>query len=152
MLSSTKPPYTVTGIIIHKLAASLFKPRGSKRGEKVAAYSPEITVQTQTQSPVYYSHNHQSITDTITSLLQTQSPVYYSHNHQSITVTNTITSPLKSQSPVYYSHRVCVCVCEYLQWERLLSFPDSLVVVWHLRHHLIGTLLSTQTAPCCLQS
>src|SRR4029434_10461136 len=39
-----KPPYTVTGIIIHKLAASLFKPRGSKRGKKVAAYSPEITV------------------------------------------------------------------------------------------------------------
>ena len=29
---------------IHKLAASLFKPRGSKRGKKVAAYSPEITV------------------------------------------------------------------------------------------------------------
>jgi hypothetical protein len=26
------------------LAASLFKPRGSKRGKKVAAYSPEITV------------------------------------------------------------------------------------------------------------
>src|SRR4029434_2022866 len=42
--SNTKPPYTVTGIIIHKLAASLFKPRGSKRGKKVAAYSPEITV------------------------------------------------------------------------------------------------------------
>ena len=44
--SSTKPPYTVTGIIIHKLAASLFKPRGSKRGKKVAAYSPENTVVT----------------------------------------------------------------------------------------------------------
>src|SRR4029434_5518245 len=42
--SNTKPPYTVTGIIIHKLAASLFKPRGSKRAKKVAAYSPEITV------------------------------------------------------------------------------------------------------------
>src|SRR4029434_4544143 len=41
---NTKPPYTVTGIIIHKLAASLFKPRGSTRGKKVAAYSPEITV------------------------------------------------------------------------------------------------------------
>src|SRR4029434_7808513 len=41
---NAKPPYTVTGIIIHKLAAALFKPRGSKRGEKVAAYSPEITV------------------------------------------------------------------------------------------------------------
>src|SRR4029434_3728054 len=41
---NTKPPYTVTGIIIHKLAASLFKPRGSKHGKKVAAYSPEITV------------------------------------------------------------------------------------------------------------
>src|SRR4029434_8120840 len=41
---NTKPPYTVTGIIIHKLAASLFKPQGSKRGKKVAAYSPEITV------------------------------------------------------------------------------------------------------------
>src|SRR4029434_586566 len=36
--------HKATGIIIHKLAASLFKPRGSKRGEKVAAYSPEITV------------------------------------------------------------------------------------------------------------
>src|SRR4029434_5710139 len=42
--ANTKPPYTVTGIIIHKLAASLFKPRGSKRGKKVAAYSPENTV------------------------------------------------------------------------------------------------------------
>src|SRR4029434_10826689 len=41
---NTKTPYTVTVIIIHKLAASLFKPRGSKRGKKVAAYSPEITV------------------------------------------------------------------------------------------------------------
>src|SRR4029434_3288993 len=41
---NTKTPYTVTGIIIHKLAASLFKPRGSKRGKKVAAYSPENTV------------------------------------------------------------------------------------------------------------
>src|SRR4029434_1293265 len=41
---NAKPPYTVTGIIIHKLAASLFKPRGSNRGKKVAAYSPEITV------------------------------------------------------------------------------------------------------------
>ena len=29
---------------IHKLAASLYKPRGSKRGNKVVAYSPEITV------------------------------------------------------------------------------------------------------------
>ena len=29
---------------IHKLAASLYKPRGSKCGNKVAAYSPEITV------------------------------------------------------------------------------------------------------------
>lgn len=29
---------------IHKLAASLYKPRGSKRGNKVAAYSPAITV------------------------------------------------------------------------------------------------------------
>src|SRR4029434_1722590 len=38
---NTKPPYTVTGILIHKLAASLFKPRGSKRGKKVAAYSPK---------------------------------------------------------------------------------------------------------------
>src|SRR4029434_2947086 len=41
---NTKTPYTVTGIIIHKLAVSLFKPRGSKRGKKVAAYSPEMTV------------------------------------------------------------------------------------------------------------
>src|SRR4029434_2434447 len=62
------------------------------------------TLQSQTQSPVYYSHrhNHQSITVTNTSLLQseTQSPVYCSHrhNHQSITVT--ITSLLQSQSPV----------------------------------------------------
>ena len=30
---------------IHKLAASLYKPRGSKCRNKVAAYSPEITVQ-----------------------------------------------------------------------------------------------------------
>ena len=29
---------------IHKLAASLYKPQGSKHGKKVAAYSPEITV------------------------------------------------------------------------------------------------------------
>lgn len=29
---------------IHKLAASLYKPRGSKCGNKVAAYSPEIMV------------------------------------------------------------------------------------------------------------
>ena len=29
---------------IHELAALLFKPRGSKRRKKVAAYSPEITV------------------------------------------------------------------------------------------------------------
>jgi hypothetical protein len=29
---------------IHILAASLFKPRGSKPGKKVAAYSPEFTV------------------------------------------------------------------------------------------------------------
>jgi hypothetical protein len=29
---------------IHKLAPSLYKPRGSKCGNKVAAYSPEITV------------------------------------------------------------------------------------------------------------
>jgi hypothetical protein len=29
---------------IHKLATSLYKPRGSKCGNKVAAYSPEITV------------------------------------------------------------------------------------------------------------
>src|SRR4029434_9846490 len=41
---NTKTLYTVTGIIIHNVAASLFKPRGSKRGKKVAAYSPEITV------------------------------------------------------------------------------------------------------------
>ena len=31
---------------IHKLAASLYKPRGSKCGNKVAVYSPEITVVT----------------------------------------------------------------------------------------------------------
>ena len=31
---------------IHKLAESLYKPRGSKPGNKVAAYSPEITVNT----------------------------------------------------------------------------------------------------------
>ena len=29
---------------IYKLAASLYKPRGSKCGNKIAAYSPEITV------------------------------------------------------------------------------------------------------------
>ena len=29
---------------IPKLAASLYKPQGSKRGNKVAVYSPEITV------------------------------------------------------------------------------------------------------------
>src|SRR4029434_7045551 len=53
---NTKPPYTVTGIIIHKLAASLFKTRGSKRGKKVAAYSPANTVVLVTFKSPSYSH------------------------------------------------------------------------------------------------
>src|SRR4029434_607690 len=61
---NTKPPYTVTGIIIHKLAASVFKPRGSKRGKKVAAYRSENAVVglamslTNTQSPLQHCLKH----------------------------------------------------------------------------------------------
>src|SRR4029434_2692368 len=59
---NTKPPYTVTGIIIHKLAASLFKPRGSKRGKKVAAYSPKITVFVNVLYYVHYRTNAGRVT------------------------------------------------------------------------------------------